>query len=62
MDTDLTSVSTHGWFVEPAIDGYLLPVSTFGWWYEITGAAEGLPDIISFILNINRVVEMTREI
>ncbi len=60
MDTDLTSISTHGWFVEPAINGYLLPISTFGWWYEISGAVV-LPDIVSFCLKFNRVVEMTRE-
>ena len=36
LDTDLTSISTNGWFVENSIIEQLTPVSVFGWWYDLS--------------------------
>jgi hypothetical protein len=33
IGTDLTSVSTQGWYTEPTLTDNLTPVSTFGWYY-----------------------------
>lgn len=33
IGTDLTSISTNGWFTEETLSDNLTPVSTFGWYY-----------------------------
>jgi len=57
MDTDLTSISTFGWFQEKSIVEDLTPVSTFGWWFDLADIIDN-PDIISFILCISRTIEI----
>lgn len=32
-NTDLTSVSTHGWYTEASLSSNLTPISTYGWYY-----------------------------
>lgn len=57
MSTDLTSISTHGWFTEVPVKGYLLPVGTFGWYYD--SAVSAKLEIINRLLKINRKLENT---
>tara|TARA_Y100001973_G_C5154838_1_gene310132 strand:+ start:912 stop:1235 length:324 start_codon:yes stop_codon:yes gene_type:complete len=55
--TDLTSISTRGWFVDPDdVDGLLEPVSTFGWSYQLT--TDPTIDEIFFSLTFNSGVTM----
>ena len=61
LDTDLTSISTFGWFQEKTIEEDLTPISTFGWWFDIADDIVARPDIIRFILNINRILEIEFE-
>jgi hypothetical protein len=56
VDTNLTSISTYGWFTgeeagEVVLDT-LTPISTFGWWLDII--ILGQPDVIDFILDFDR--------
>lgn len=60
MSTDLTSISTHGWFTEIPVKGYLLPVGTFGWYYD--AAISARLEIIDRLLKINRKLENTNSI
>lgn len=60
MSTDLTSVSTHGWFTEVPVKGYLLPVGTFGWYYDAALSAK--LEIINKLLRINRKLEANTSI
>lgn len=34
IKTDLTSISTHGWYTEPNLSSNLTPISTYGWYYD----------------------------
>lgn len=59
MDTDLTSISTHGWFVEENIESELKAVSIFGWYYDTAAIiGSGLPDIIYLTLKLNKQLNM----
>lgn len=60
MSTDLTSISTHGWFTEIPVKGYLLPVGTFGWYYD--SAVSAKLEIIDRLLKINRRLESANPI
>jgi hypothetical protein len=60
IDTDLTSISTFGWFQEKSIIEDLTPISTFGWWFDLGDIVEN-PDIINFILFVNKTIEFNFE-
>lgn len=56
IDTNLTSISTYGWWTgegpgEAVLDT-LEPVSTYGWWTTVVVIGE--PDIVEFLLCVNR--------
>ena len=57
MSSDLTAVSTYGWYTTSAVVDELVPVSTFGWYFTLSDIVEN-PDIIAFLLNINRQMEI----
>lgn len=50
IGTDLTSISTHGWYTDPVLTDTLTPISTFGWYYEDAG-------IISVLFNYKIPIE-----
>lgn len=56
MTADLQAVSTFGWFPSSGSGDDLTLVSTFGW-YGFDDIVVN-PDIISFLLNINRTMEI----
>lgn len=57
MAVNLTSVSTFGWYNDQLIVESLTPISTFGWYFDLDDIVAN-PDIISFLLNLNRIVEL----
>jgi len=59
MVTDLQAVSTFGWFPSSPVDDNLTLISTFGWYGFEDIIAN--PDIIQFILTLNRTLELTLE-
>tara|TARA_R100000951_G_C2607689_1_gene170204 strand:+ start:89 stop:271 length:183 start_codon:yes stop_codon:yes gene_type:complete len=56
MLSDLTAVSTYGWYSSSGSADSLTAISTFGWY----GFEELIanPDIIQFMLHVNRMVEI----
>ena len=54
---DLTAISTNGWYNSPEIEIGLLPISTFGWYFDIFTEKNG----INFSLGLNRIVELSLE-
>jgi len=56
MTADLQAVSTFGWFPSTPVTDDLTLISTFGWYGFDEIIAN--PDIIQFILHINRMVEL----
>ena len=56
MSSDLTAVSTYGWYSSSGSADSLTAISTFGWY----GFEELIanPDIIQFMLHVNRMVEI----
>jgi hypothetical protein len=56
MIADLQAVSTFGWFPSTPVADDLTLISTFGWF----GFEELItnPDIIQFILSLNRTLEL----
>jgi hypothetical protein len=59
MTTDLQAVSTFGWFPSIPVTDDLTLISTFGWYGFDEIIAN--PDIIQFILMLNRTLELTLE-
>lgn len=59
MVVDLQAVSTFGWFPSSPVDDDLTLISTFGWYGFDEIVAN--PDIIQFILMLNRTLELTLE-
>lgn len=57
MAVNLTSVSTFGWYNDQTVADELLPISTFGWYFDL-GDVVANPDIIQFLLNLNRTLEI----
>ena len=57
MVVDLQAVSTFGWFPSSPVDDDLTLISTLGWYGFDDIVAN--PDIIQFILSLNRTVEMS---
>lgn len=57
MAVNLTSVSTFGWYNDQEIVESLTPISTFGWYFDLSDIVAN-PDIIQFMLHINRMVEL----
>lgn len=52
MSTNLTSVSTFGWWTEtPGSD--LTAISTFGWWVDGEIVVVDYPEIYCFVLNVH---------
>lgn len=60
MAVNLTSVSTFGWYNDQEIVESLTPVSTFGWYFDLSDIVAN-PDIIQFLLSLNRTLELTLE-
>ena len=61
IGTDLTSVSTQGWYTEPTLTDNLTPVSTFGWYY--TDAVNIVSVILSLpIETVERLTHQVRDI
>lgn len=60
MAVNLTSVSTFGWYNDQEIVESLTPISTFGWYFDLSDIVAN-PDIIQFILMLNRTLELTLE-
>ena len=58
MTTTLTSVSTFGWY-EDTVTDRLTPVSTFGWY--LGDLIVGTPEIITFILCLNTIMNYNLE-
>lgn len=59
LDTDLTSISTFGWFQETDIVECLTPISTFGWWFDVDEVPDEIEDeIYDLILQINRILHL----
>jgi hypothetical protein len=56
MAVDLQAVSTFGWFPSTPVADDLTLISTFGWY----GFEELItnPDIIQFMLHVNRMLEL----
>ena len=54
---DLTAISTNGWYNSPDIERGLVPISTFGWYFDIFTEKNG----INFSLGLNRIVELSLE-
>lgn len=61
LDTNLTSVSTQGWFTDVTVEEKLLPVATLGWWLDEIPEKE-LADAFELLLLVNRLLslELTR--
>tara|TARA_B100000497_G_scaffold89752_1_gene100072 strand:- start:703 stop:885 length:183 start_codon:yes stop_codon:yes gene_type:complete len=59
MVVDLQAVSTFGWFPSISVAEDLSSISTFGWYGFDEIVAN--PDIIQFILMLNRTLELTLE-
>jgi hypothetical protein len=59
MTADLQAVSTFGWFPSAPVTDNLTLISTFGWYGFEDIIAN--PDIIQFILMLNRTLELTLE-
>lgn len=61
MSTNLTSVSTYGWWTGATggqdVQDELTPISTYGWWVMITTL--GRPDIIEFDVYIQQILSNT---
>ena len=60
MAVNLTSVSTFGWYNDQEIVESLTPISTFGWYFDLADLVDN-PDIIAFLLRVNRILELTLE-
>ena len=54
---DLTAISTNGWYNSPDIERGLVPISTFGWYFDILTEKNG----VNILLNINRTIELELE-
>ena len=59
--TDLTSVSTFGWYTETIITNELEPISTFGWFLTQAGLGQGDPDKLYLLLSVNTLAEIILE-
>ncbi len=57
MAVNLTSVSTFGWYNDQSIVENLTPISTFGWYFDLDDIIAN-PDIIQFLLFLNRTMEL----
>jgi len=57
MAVNLTSVSTFGWFNDQSIVESLTPISTFGWYFDLDDVVAN-PDIVQFLLHLNRIMEL----
>lgn len=57
IGTDLTSVSTQGWYTDPVLTDTLTPISTFGWYYEDAGVISVLFDYKIPVENISLLEE-----
>lgn len=59
--SDLTSISTFGWYDDVAAVDQLKPISTFGWYFDLvtTGAGD---ELVTFMLCLQRVIERDLEI
>ena len=60
MDTDLTSISTFGWYQGQAVIEELTPISTFGWFLTFV-LGTGTADTLFLDLCINTMMEITLE-
>ena len=60
LETDLTSISTQGWFTESSVENELLPISTLGWFYIAEIDEDVLPalPVFSVILSVNRLLAL----
>lgn len=57
MSSDLTSISTQGWYTSASVVDELVPISTFGWYFDIEAIIQN-PDILSFLLQMNQVLNI----
>jgi|32_taG_2_1085360.scaffolds.fasta_scaffold03298_3 hypothetical protein len=57
IGTDLTTVSTFGWFSEEDNNDLLLSVATFGW-YALLTEAEAVEVIFDFLLCIMQSIDI----
>ena len=60
MTTELTAVSTFGWYLQTPTTDELTPVSTFGWYLGIV--VLGDPDLITFALFLTQIKELELEL
>jgi len=57
MGTDLTSISTFGWFTDPVLTDKLTPISTFGWYY-ISVITDVGAEIVQLSFCLDRIIQI----